>query len=79
MRFRARGRGVRSIDGGRLGSGLFDVLLEDSLLRCFSSLLGIGALPRRRLSSDGYLGGISAPAVAVLDAQIAPHPRRKGD
>jgi predicted Zn-dependent protease len=72
VRFRARARGLRAIRDGKLAQGVPDVLLEDSLLRCFSALLSIGSQPARRLSVDGYLGGISAPAVAVGDVQVHP-------
>ena len=38
---------------------------EDSLLRVFSTLAGLGADTSRRLGADGYTGGISAPPVAL--------------
>jgi predicted Zn-dependent protease len=77
VRFRARGRGVRAIRDGALAAGVADVVIEDSLLRCFSALLGLGSRPVRRCSTDGYLGGISAPAVAVKDVHIGPLARRR--
>ncbi len=63
--FRARARGARLIQNGNLGGAVPDFIWEDSLLREFSALQGIGAETARRLGTDGYLGGISAPAVAV--------------
>ena len=72
VRFRARARGVRAIRDGKLDAPLPDFFLEDSLLRAFASVLGIGDVPTRQLSADGYLGGISAPPVAI--AGLAPQP-----
>lgn len=63
--FRARARGVRRIQNGALGAAVPDFIWEDSLLREFSALQGIGTDTARRLGDDGYLGGISAPALAV--------------
>jgi predicted Zn-dependent protease len=76
VRFRARGRGVRAIRDGALGAGVTDVVIDDSLLRCFAALLGLGTRPVRSCSVDGYLGGISAPAVAVKDVLVEPLSRR---
>jgi predicted Zn-dependent protease len=74
VHFRARARGIRAIRGGKLEKGILDGMLDDSLLRSFSALLGLGARPLRSLSADGYLGGISAPAVAIADVQLRPAP-----
>lgn len=63
---RVRARGVRSIAGAALGGGLPDLVWEDSLLRAFSSLLGIGDAPTSRLGTS-LLGGTSAAAVALGD------------
>ncbi|MCH7665027.1 MAG: hypothetical protein IH936_03735 [Acidobacteria bacterium] len=63
--FRARARGVRLIQHGKLGAGVPDFIWEDSLLRVFSALAGLGADTSRRLGADGYSGGISAPPVAL--------------
>lgn len=65
VQFNARARGVRRIEGGRLGAPLADFFWEDSLLRAFSSILGIGSVTTNRLTRDGYLGGFCAPAVAI--------------
>ncbi|MDH3746159.1 MAG: metallopeptidase TldD-related protein [Acidobacteriota bacterium] len=63
--FRARARGVRAIRNGRLGKPLPDFIWEDSMLRTFSSLPGLASGAASRLSADGCLGGVTAPAVAV--------------
>jgi predicted Zn-dependent protease len=65
VQFRTRARGARLIEGGQLGRPLPDMFWEDSLLRAFSSILGIGNETARRLTRDGYLGGFSAPAIAL--------------
>lgn len=67
MRVRARARGVRRLRGGRLAGPVIDLVWEDSLLRVFSNLLAIGATTFCRPSRDGFLGGTSAPALAVAD------------
>lgn len=69
MLIRARCRGVRRIRDGHLAGPLPDLLWEDSLLRIFSSFLGIGRTTARRLSRDRALGGTCAPAVAIGNAQ----------
>ncbi len=65
LQVRALLRGVRRIRDGRLAEPLPDLVWETSLLRTFSSLLGVGREPARRLSRDGYFGGTSAPTIAV--------------
>jgi len=67
MRVRARARGVRRLRGGRLAEPVIDLVWEDSLLRVFSNLLAVGATCFCRPSRDGFLGGTSAPALAVAD------------
>jgi len=67
VQIRAHARGVRRISGGKLAEGLPDLIWEDSLLRAFSNLLGIGSEPVLRLNHDGVLGGISTPALAIAD------------
>ncbi len=74
MRMRARARGVRMIEGGALTHPLPDLAWEDSVLRVFSDLRGLGRSTACRVSSDGVLGGISAPAVVIgeaLDLRLA--------
>lgn len=70
VRFRCRARGVRRIENGRLGIALEDFHWSDTLLRAFSSLVGIGTDPTRRLSPDGYLGAMTAPAVALAGVEL---------
>ncbi len=65
VHFGARARGVRRIEGGELGPPLPDLFWEDSLLRAFSGILEIGSETATRLTRDGYLGGFTAPAVAL--------------
>ena len=73
MRVRARARGVRRIRDGRLGEPVVDLVWEDSLLRVLSNLLAIGATCYSRTSRDGFLGGTTAPALAVSDVDgLAP-------
>ena len=70
VRFRCRARGVRRIENGRLGTALEDFHWSDTLLRAFSSLVGIGTDSTRRLSPDGYLGAMTAPAVALAGVEL---------
>ncbi|MEE8278226.1 MAG: metallopeptidase TldD-related protein [Thermoanaerobaculia bacterium] len=67
VQIRAHVRGVRRIRHGRLAEPLPDLTWEDGLLRAFSSLLALGKKVVLRSSPDGYLGGFSAPAVAISD------------
>lgn len=66
VRFRAVARGVRRIVDGALGPPLPDLIWEDSLLRALSNLLGMGAEPIT-WSLEGFIGGISAPSLALAD------------
>jgi predicted Zn-dependent protease len=68
VQIRSLARGVRRITGGSLAEGLPDLIWEDSLLRAFSNLLGVGSQSVVRLSHDGFLGGISTPPLAIADA-----------
>lgn len=64
-RFRALAEGVRSIEDGRLGPAVPDLVWEASLPEAFRELRGIG---RERLSlagGDGCRGGITTPALAL--------------
>ena len=68
VRLRTIARGVRKIEGGKLTHPIPDLSWEDSVLRVFSNFLGLGKDTRCRLSSDGLLGGISAPPVVIGEA-----------
>lgn len=78
MLIRARCRGVRRIRDGHLAGPLPDLLWEDSLLRIFSSFVGIGRTTARRLSRDRMFGGTCAPAVAIGNPQSL-RPEAGGD
>ncbi len=65
VQFNARARGVRRIENGKLGAALPDLYWQDSLLRAFSGILGIGSVTTNRMTRDGYLGGFSAPGLAL--------------
>ena len=56
---------MRQITDGALGDGLPDLIWEDSLLRALSNLGGIGSSTVVQASHDGYLGGTSAPSLAI--------------
>ena len=65
VRFRATARGVRTIEGGRLGAPLPDLVWEDSLLHALSNLSGLGS--ETVTWSLGGFGALSAPALALGD------------
>ena len=65
VQIRAYARGVRQIVDGALGGGIPDLIWEDSLLRALSNLAGLGRSTVVRVGHDGFLGGTSAPALAV--------------
>ena len=64
VQVRARASSVRRIESGKLSSAIPDLIWEDSLLRAFSNLVGIGSSQVQRISQDGFLGGISTPSMA---------------
>jgi PmbA protein len=65
LQIRAALRNVRRIRDGRTAEPLPDRIWETSLLRTLASVPAIGSTTCRALGSSGYLGGISAPALAV--------------
>ncbi len=67
---RARAGGVRRIAGGRLAAGVPDLVWEDSLLRAFSSLLGVSRETLLVPAGDGYLGAVRAPGLAISGAEL---------
>ena len=64
LRFRARARGVRRLVDGVPGPAVGDLVWEDSLLRLFAAVAGIGSHPVVLATDGGILGAVSAPAVA---------------
>jgi predicted Zn-dependent protease len=62
LRFRATARGVRRIEGGRLGAALPDLVWEDDLRTLLSGPLTVGAEPVT--VGESLFGGITAPALA---------------
>jgi predicted Zn-dependent protease len=66
VRFRTIARGVRTIESGELGVPLPDLIWEDNLLRVLSNLIGISSVPVT-WSLEGFLGGITAPGLALAD------------
>lgn len=64
-RFRTRARGVRGIDGGRLGPGLPDLVWEGELREILGRFAGVGNDRVCVAVEDGFRGGITAPAVVL--------------
>ena len=64
LRFRGRARGVRRLVDGVPGPAVGDLVWEDSLLRLFSEVAGIGSHPVVLAPDGGIFGAVSAPAVA---------------
>ena len=62
LRFRATARGVRRIEGGRLGAALPDLVWEDDLRTLLSGPLTVGAEPVT--VGESLFGGITAPTLA---------------
>ena len=56
---------MRRIRDGDLAEPLPDMVWQTSLVRTLASIAGIGAIAGRSLGRSGYLGGISAPALAI--------------
>ena len=67
LRIRANARGVRRIEGGRLGRALPDQVWEGSLLRLLARLEAVGSQVIVRTTPTTPLGAISAPAVVVTE------------
>ncbi|HEX3127726.1 MAG TPA: metallopeptidase TldD-related protein [Thermoanaerobaculia bacterium] len=63
LRFRAIARGVRRIEGGRLGAALPDLVWEDDLRTLLSGALEVGAEPVTL--GENLFGGITAPILAL--------------
>jgi len=69
LHLRARARGVRRIEGGRLGAPLPELVWEDSLLRALARLRAVGRNPVVRAVSSTPLGAISAPALVLTESE----------
>lgn len=63
LRFRATARGVRRIEGGRLGTALPDLVWDDDLRTLLSGPLAVGAEPVT--VGESLFGGITAPILAL--------------
>jgi PmbA protein len=66
LRFRAVARGVRRIEGGKLGTALPDLIWEDDLRTLLSGPLAVGAEPVT--VGESLFGGITAPILAFEQA-----------
>ena len=64
VQIRSVARGLRLVEGGKLGRPLPDMRWNDSVLRMFSSLQGVGR-DRQTSAIDGFLGGITAPPIVL--------------
>jgi predicted Zn-dependent protease len=65
LKVRATLRGVRRIRDGRLAEPLPDRVWERSLVKSFADIGGVGSAATRCMGDAGYLGGTSAPALAI--------------
>ncbi len=70
LQIRAILQGVRRIRDGRLAEPLPDMVWQTSLLRALAGIAGVGSAARRSLGASIYLGGISAPALAIEAPEI---------
>lgn len=68
LHVRAVARGVRRIEGGRLGAVLPDLVWEVGLLGCLARLRAVGSETVIRSMPTTPLGGISAPALVLEEA-----------
>jgi predicted Zn-dependent protease len=64
LRFRARARGVRRIEGGTLGAALPDLVWEDSLPDLLARVLGVGRTAVSVTTGDPLLGATTSPLLA---------------
>jgi predicted Zn-dependent protease len=69
LHLRARARGVRRVEGGKLGPPLPELVWEDSLLRALARLRAVGRDPVVRAVSSTPLGAISAPALVLTESE----------
>lgn len=66
LEVRIAARGVRRIEGGRMGCSVPDMQWETSLLSALARVQGIGSESVVRAMPSTPLGGISAPALALF-------------
>ena len=65
LQIRAVLQDARRIRDGRLAEPLPEIVWQTSLVRALADIQGLGATPARSLGGSGYLGGVSAPAMAL--------------
>ena len=65
LQIRAVLRDLRRIRDGRLAEPVPEIVWQTSLVRALASVRGLGATTALSLGGSGYLGGISAPAMAI--------------
>lgn len=76
LRFRATAAGVRSVEQGKLGAPLPDLLWEDDLGTLLCRVLGVGSEAVTVPLGDGLFGGITAPVLALERVErLQPIPR----
>ncbi len=68
LHLRCIARGLRRIKDGQLGAALPDAVWEESALRAFAMLRGIGDDPVVLTTRSTPLGGISAPSLVIGDS-----------
>ena len=69
LRVRAHARGVRRVEGGRLGPAVGDVVWEESLLAAFARLRAVGNCCLPRVTSSTPLGAIAAPDLVLMESE----------
>lgn len=70
LRFTAVARGIRRVEGGRLGAAVPDCIWEDDVPRLLGNLVGIGSDAVCQPGLDGFWGAITTPAVAVPEIRL---------
>ena len=70
LRFTAAARGIRRVEGGRLGAAVPDCTWEDDVPRLLGELAGIGSDAACQPGLDGFWGAITTPAVAVPEIRL---------
>lgn len=65
LRFRAVARGLRRVQGGELGLGVPDLVIEGTLPALFSNVLAVGAELNRVATGSGLFRATTTPALAI--------------